>query len=89
MEDKQYEKENAQELLNLIEEYTNSEDKTETNKKIFNLSDELYNKNRTRLSQPMIDISLAVYSFTQATISGGPSQPLDEFIPDLKNILQN
>jgi len=35
----------------------------------------------------MIDVSLALYSFTEAAMSGGPLQPLDEFIPDLKAIL--
>jgi len=87
MVDEQYEQENAEQLLSLVEEYTNSEDKSESNKKIFELSDELYNKNRDRLSQPMIDVSLALYSFTEAAMSGGPLQPLDEFIPDLKAIL--
>jgi len=87
MVDEQYEQENAEQLLSLVEEYTNSEDKSESNKKIFELSDELYNKNRDRLSQPMIDVSLALYSFTEAAMSGGPLQPLDEFIPDLKRIL--
>lgn len=89
MVDENYEKENAKELLDLIEIYEASEDKAESNKKIFELSDELYNKNREKLSQPMIDVSLAVYSFTEAGMSGGPLQPLDEFISDLKRIIEN
>ena len=89
MQDEQYEKQKAQELLNLIELYEKSSDKSETNQKIFEVSDELYNRNRERLSQQMIDVALAVYSFTEAGMSGGPLQPLDEFIPDLKNIIEN
>jgi uncharacterized protein YcbK (DUF882 family) len=88
MEDKEYEIENAKELLKMVEEYEASEDKTEINKKLFELSDELYNKNKSRLTQPMIDVSLALYSFTEAAMSGGPSQPFGEFIPDLKNIIE-
>jgi hypothetical protein len=37
----------------------------------------------------MIDLALAVYSFTEAAMSGGPLQPLDEFLPDVKAILEN
>ena len=87
MTDQEYEIENAKELLKLVEEYEQSSDKSESNKKIFELSDELYNKNRSRLNQPMIDVSLALYSFTEAGMSGGPLQPLGEFIPDIKAII--
>ncbi len=87
MIDKKYEKEKAKQLLKLIEEYTNDNDKTKKNKDINQLANELYNKNRTIISQQMIDVALAVYSFTEAGMSGGPLQPLDEFIPDLKEII--
>lgn len=87
MIDKKYEKEKAKQLLKLIEEYTKDKDKTGKNKEINELSDELYNKNRTIISQNMIDVALAVYSFTEAGMSGGPLQPLDEFIPDLKEVI--
>ena len=83
-----YEKEKAKELLKLIEEYTKNQNKIQKNQEIHKLSDELYNKNRAILSQPMIDVSLAVFSFTEAGMSGGPLQPLDEFIPDLKMIIE-
>ncbi|MEK6914115.1 MAG: hypothetical protein AABW83_00535 [Nanoarchaeota archaeon] len=89
MINKKYEKEKAKELLKLIEEYMKTQNKSEKNHEIHKLSDELYNKNRTILSQPMIDVSLALYSFTEAAMSGGPLQPLDEFIPDLNEIIKN
>ncbi|MAG02619.1 hypothetical protein CMI42_04740 [Candidatus Pacearchaeota archaeon] len=84
---KEYEKQKAKEMLDLINRYEESEEKRELNEKLYNISDELYNKNREKLSQQMIDVSLAVFSFTQAAMSGGPLQPLDEFIPDLKDII--
>jgi hypothetical protein len=87
MIDKKYEKEKAKVLLKLIEEYSKDQNKIQKNQEIHKISDELYNKNRAILSQPMIDVALAVYSFTEAAMSGGPLQPLDEFIPDLKEII--
>jgi hypothetical protein len=89
MTDKKYEKEKAKELLKLIDEYTKAEDKTQKNKEINNISDELYNKNRTMISQNMIDVALALYSFSEAGMSGGPLQPLDEFIEDLKKVIND
>lgn len=88
MIDKKYEKEKAKELLKLIEDYTKNNDKIKKNKEINKLADELYNKNRIIISQKMIDVALAVYSFTDAGMSGGPLQPLEEFIPDLKEIIE-
>lgn len=88
MLDKKYEKEKAKELLELIEEYTKNQNKIQKNKELNKISDELYNKNRAILSQEMIDVALALYSFTEAAMSGGPLQPLDEFIPDLKEIIK-
>ena len=87
MHDKKYEKDKAQEMLALIKEYTEYSNKQEINKKLNKISDELYYKNRAVLSQPMIDVALAVHSFTQAAMSGGHFQPLDEFIPDLQDIM--
>ena len=89
MHDKKYEKEKAKELLMLILQYEQSTDKKEINKKINIIADELYYKKREILSQPMIDVALAVHSFTQAAMSGGHFQPLDEFIPDLNNIINS
>lgn len=88
MHDKKYEKDKAQELLKLIQEYTTASDKKEINKKMNVIADELYYKNRVVLSQSMIDVALAVHSFTQAAMSGGHFQPLDEFIPDLQDIIR-
>lgn len=87
--DKKYEKEKAKEMLVLINEYINNKDKKEVNKKLNILSDELYYKKRNLISQKMIDVSLAVYSFTQAAMSGGHFQDLDEFVPDLEEIIGN
>ena len=89
MHDKKYEKAKAQELLFLIKHYEQSADKKEINKKINLIADELYYKKREILSQAMIDVALAVHSFTQAAMSGGHFQPLDEFIPDLEGIMSS
>mgnify|MGYP001568952658 FL=1 len=86
--DKKYEKEKAKEMLILINEYINNKDKKEINKKLNILSDELYYKKRNLISQKMIDVSLAVHSFTQAAMSGGHFQDLDEFVPDLEEIIE-
>lgn len=88
MHDKKYEKVKAKEILELIKEYENAKDKSQINKKLNELSDELYYKKREILSQAMIDVALAIYSFTKAAMSGGHYQPLDEFIPDLEEIMK-
>lgn len=88
MKDIEYEKEKAREMLNLIEQYEAVENKKEINEDLNILSDELYYKKQSVLSQDMIDIALAIHSFTQAASSGGPIQPLDEFIPDLKKVIE-
>ena len=36
----------------------------------------------------MIDVALAVHSFTQAAMSGGHFQDLDEFVLDLEEIAE-
>ncbi len=89
MKDIKYEKEKAKELLALIKEYTEYSNKQEINKKLNTISEELYYKKREVLSQAMIDVALAVHSFTQAAMSGGHFQPLDEFVPDLEKIMKN
>ena len=89
MVDIEYEKEKAKEMLKLVEEHESTDNNKEISIKIHQLADELYYKKREILSQPMIDVSLALHSFTQAAMSGGPTQPLDEFIPDLKDIIEN
>lgn len=87
MVDEKYEKEKAKEMLALINEYTNGNDKREVNKKLNQISDELYYKKRNLISQKMIDVALALHSFTQAAMSGGHFQDLEEFVPDLKEII--
>ncbi|MBS3094016.1 hypothetical protein J4456_05560 [Candidatus Pacearchaeota archaeon] len=89
MKDLKYEKEKAKEMLKLIEEYNLSKDKKSANQKLNVLSNELYYKKREVLSQAMIDVSLAIHSFTTAAMSGGHYQPLDEFIPDLQGIMMS
>jgi len=87
--DKKYEKEKAKEMLALINEYITSNNKKPVNEKLNKLADELYYKNRSLLSQKMIDVALAVHSFTQAAMSGGHFQDLDEFIPDLEEVIES
>ena len=87
MKDIKYEKEKAKEMLALIREYEKAKDKSSINKRLNEISDELYYKKREILSQAMIDVALAVHSFTTAAMSGGHFQPLDEFIPDLDGII--
>ena len=89
MENKYYEKRKAKILLDLIEQYTKANDKIDVNKKLNQLADELYYKNRSSLSQKMIDVTLAIHSFTQAAMSGGHFQDLTEFIPGLKEIINS
>ena len=87
--DKKYEKEKAKEMLILINDYINNKDKKEINKKINILADELYYKKRNLISQKMIDVALAIHSFTIAAMSGGHFQDLDEFVPDLEEIIES
>ena len=87
MKDIKYEKEKAKEMLKLVNEYTENKDKKESNKKLNTISEELYYKKREILSQEMIDVSLALHSFTQAAMSGGHFQDLTEFVPDLERVI--
>ena len=87
MVDQDYEKQKAREMLTLIQQYEETDEKKEINEDLYKLSDELYNQNREKLSQEMIDISLSVFSFTQAAMNGGPLQPLDEFMGDLRGVI--
>lgn len=87
MIDKKYEKEKAKEMLALINEYTSSTNKKPVNEKLNRLSEELYYKKRESLSQKMVDVALAVHSFTTAAMSGGHFQDLSEFVTDLKEII--
>jgi hypothetical protein len=87
MVDQDYEKQKAREMLTLIQQYEETDEKKEINEDLYKLSDELYNQNREKLSQEMIDISLSVFSFTEAARSGGPLQPLDEFMGDLRGVI--
>ena len=58
---KDYEKKKATEMLTLIQQYEETDEKKEINEDLYKLSDELYNQNREKLSQEMIDISLSVF----------------------------
>lgn len=87
MENKDHEKRKAKILLDLVEQYTKASDKRDVNKKLNQLTEELYYKNRSSLSQKMIDVALSIHSFTQAASSGGHYQDLTEFIPDLREII--
>ncbi len=87
MMNKDYEKKKATEMLTLIQQYEETDEKKEINEDLYKLSDELYNQNREKLSQEMIDISLSVFSFTQAAMNGGPLQPLGEFVGDLRGVI--
>ena len=89
MKDIKYEKTKAKEMLSLINEYNTSKDKKSANQKLNQISDELYYKKKEILSQAMIDVALAIHSFTTAAMSGGHYQPLDEFIPDLQGIMDS
>ncbi|MBI4116556.1 hypothetical protein HY449_02325 [Candidatus Pacearchaeota archaeon] len=82
-----YEKKTAKEMLNLVEQYIKSQDKKPFAEKLNKLSNDVYYKNQSRVSQKMIDLSLAIHSFTQACLSGGRFQDLEEFVPDLKEII--
>lgn len=87
MKDIEYEKTKAKEMLTLINEYTDSSNKKPVNEKLNKLSDELYYKKREILSQKMVDVALAVHSFTTAAMSGGHFQDLSEFIIDLEEVI--
>jgi len=86
--DKSYEKKVAKEMLSLVEKYNESQDKTSYAEKLNKISDEVYYKNRSKVSQKMVDISLAIHSFTKAALAGGPYQDFEEFVPDLGEILE-
>ena len=89
MEDKVYENKVAKEILDLINQYINNSDKREPNRKLHLLTHELYYKKQHILSQKMIDIALAIFSFTTASLNGGHYQDLTEFIPDLQQIINS
>ncbi|MEK6760737.1 MAG: hypothetical protein AABX93_02325 [Nanoarchaeota archaeon] len=86
--DRAYEKKVAKEMLLLVEKYNESSDKKPAAEKLNKLSDEVYYKNRPKVSQKMVDIALAIHSFTKAGLAGGPYQDFEEFVPDLGEILE-
>ena len=86
--DRAYEKKKAKEILELVEKYNESSDKKTYAEKLNKISDEVYYKKRTQVSQKMVDISLAIHSFTKAALAGGPYQDFEEFVPDLGEILE-
>ena len=87
--DRAYEKKVAKETLSLVEKYNGASDKKSYAEKLNKISDEVYYRNRAKVSQKMVDISLAIHSFTKAALAGGPYQDFEEFVPDLKEILES
>ena len=87
--DKKFEKDMEKEKLNLINQYNKLSDKKEVNKKLNELTHELYYKKQNIISQKMIDLALAILSFTSASLKGGHYQDLTEFIPDLEEIINS
>jgi len=86
--DKNYEKKTAKEMLSLVEKYNESEDKKEISERLHKISGDVYYKNRGKASQKMVDVALAINSFTQAGLSGGKFQDFDEFVQDLMGIIE-
>jgi len=86
--DKNYEKKTAKEMLSLVEKYNESLDKKPYAEKLNKISDEVYYKKREMVSQNMVDVSLAIHSFTKAALAGGPFQDFSEFVPDLMGIVE-
>ena len=84
-----YEKKTAKEMLNLVEEYIRISDKKPIAEKLNKIADEVYYKKRNEVSQRMVDVALALHSFTQACLAGGRFQDFEEFVPDLKEIIEN
>ena len=83
-----YEKSVAREMLSLVEQYISSSDKKQIAEKLNKIADEVYYKKKDLVSQKMIDISLALHSFTKAALSGGRFQDFEEFVPDLKEVIE-
>ena len=83
-----YEKATAKQILSLVEQYISSSDKKPIAEQLNKISDEVYYKKKDLVSQKMIDISLALHSFTKAALSGGRFQDFEEFVPDLREILE-
>ena len=83
-----YEKTKAKEMLALVEQYISSPDKKPIAEKLNKIADEIYYKKRSEVSQKMIDVSLALHSFTKAALSGGRFQDFEEFVPDLREIIE-
>lgn len=82
-----YEKKVAKEMLSLVEKYNESSDKKPLAEKLNKISEDVHYKNKAKVSQKMIDVSLAIHSFTKAALSGGPYQDFEEFVPDLMEII--
>ena len=85
--DRAYEKKKAKEMLELVEKYNEGSDKKTYAEKLNKISDEVYYKKRTMVSQKMVDIALAIHSFTKAALAGGPYQDFEEFVPDLGEVI--
>ena len=82
-----YEKKTAKQMLSLVEQYIKSSDKKPLAEKLNKIADDVYYKRKDSVSQRMIDVALALHSFTKAALSGGRFQDLEEFVPDLKEII--
>ena len=88
-EKENYEKTKAKEMLSLVEQYISSSDKKPFAEKLNKIADEVYYNNSEKVSQKMIDVALALHSFTQAALSGGRFQDFEEFVGDLREILES
>ena len=82
-----YEKTKAKEMLALVEQYISAHDKKPIAEKLNKIADEIYYKKRSEVSQKMIDVALALHSFTKAGLAGSRFQDFEEFVPDLREIL--
>ena len=83
-----YEKATAKQMLSLVEQYISASDKKPIAERLNKIADEVYYKRRNEVSQKMIDLALALHSFTQAALSGGRFQDFEEFVPDLREIIE-
>ena len=83
-----YEKTTAKAMLALVEQYISASDKKPVAEKLNKIADDVYYKKLGNVSQKMIDISLALHSFTKAGLSGGRFQDFEEFVEELREIIE-
>lgn len=86
-EKENYEKTKAKEMLSLVEQYISASDKKPIAEKLNKIADEVYYKNSSLVSQKMIDVALALHSFTKAGLAGSRFQDFEEFVEDLREMV--